>query len=72
MHENLIVIDKLWFNNPTIRTGEIVGIITARDSVTGEVHAYIGTGSSGDADQDAEDILRWGTKINVDTLKSMI
>lgn len=72
MNENLIVIDKLWFNNPTVKNGEIVGIIIARDQISGITHAYIGTGGSGDSDRDAEEILRWGTKIERNRLIDMI
>lgn len=67
-----LVIDKLWFNNPTMKNGEIVGIIIARDTKTGDTHAYIGKGGSGDVDRDAEEILRWGTKIDREVLRSMI
>ena len=72
MNQNLKIFDKLWFNNPTTKVGEIIGVIIARDIITGKTHAYIGKGTSGDIDKDTVDILEWGTKIDNQTLASMI
>ena len=72
MNPNLEILEKLWFNNPTMKMGEIIGVIIAKDIMTKETHAYIGKGVAGDAALDAESILTYGTKIDNRILKSML
>lgn len=53
----MTILNVKWLTNR-----KTLGFVKAQDNVTGEIKYYIGVANGLDEDQDAKDIVNWGTK----------
>lgn len=67
-HGNKIVINTMWLNNPL----KNMGIIKTKDSVTQEIHFFIGIIKVEDEKEDIIRIIDYGTKLSKEQLENFI
>lgn len=74
--DNIKVLNDIWLTNPYEDWGwkrEVcVGIIKAKDTITDEIHYYVGQVKGEDYKEDVASILGWGTKYTEEEYKSFL
>lgn len=67
-HNNKIVINKLWLSNPI----KPLGIIKTKDSITHEIHFFIGIIKGEDEEEDIMRIIDLGSKLSKEKIEEFI
>jgi len=65
---NKMILKHLWFSQLTHKG--TIGIVISKDDITGEINSYIGVGEGQSLSVDLENILNYGSPINIPMLNA--